>query len=167
MVIRPINIEDAAALNQMRTMGGVRENTLGMASERVSDTEAFIRALSSNDHLLVAEVNGTAVGCAGLQVSPKPRTRHTAGFGIMVHRDYQKQGIGKALMTAILDIADNWLKLKRVELCVFVENETAIAMYRKMGFVVEGTKKYAAVRNGQYADEYLMARYGKEASGKA
>ena len=161
MLIRPIKIEDAADMNRMRIMYGVMENILGMASERVSDTEAFIRALSPNDHLLVAEVNGIVVGCAGLNVSSKPRTRHTANFGIMVHADYQKQGIGKALMTAVLDLADNWLKLKRVELGVFVENEKAVTLYRKMGFVVEGTKKYAAVRYGVYADEYLMARYGK------
>jgi putative acetyltransferase len=51
-------------------------------------------------------------------------------------------------MEAILDIADNWLKLKRVELSVFTDNEPAIALYKKMGFVVEGTKKYSAVRRG-------------------
>ena len=163
MLIRPIKTEDAEDMNRMRVMNGVRENILGMASERISDTEAFIHALSPNDHLLVAEVNGIVVGCVGLQVSPRPRTRHTAGLGIMVHADYQKQGIGKALMSAILDLADNWLKLKRIELSVFIENKTAIAMYRNMGFVVEGTKKYAAVRGGKYADEYLMARYRIEA----
>ena len=161
MVIRPIKIEDAADMNRMRTMDGVRENILGVASERVSDSEAFIRSLSPNDHLLVAEVNGVVVGCAGLHVSPNPRTRHTAGLGIMVHMDHQRKGIGKALMTAILDIADNWLKLKRVELCVFIENEAAITLYRNLGFVVEGTKKYSAVRSGLHADEYLMARYGQ------
>ena len=161
MVIRPIRIEDAADMNRMRIMDGVKENILGLASERLADTEAFIRSLCLNDHLLVAEVDGTVVGCAGLQVSSKPRTCHSGGVGIMVHADYQKQGIGKALMAAVLDIADNWLMLKRVELSVFVENEAAIAMYRKLGFVVEGTKKYAAIRNGVYADEYLMARYGK------
>jgi len=166
MVIRPIKIEDAADMNRMRTMDGVRENILSMASERLPDNEAFIRALSINDHLLVAEVNGIVVGCAGLHVSPNPRTRHTGRLGIMVHVDYQKQGIGKTLMAAILDIADNWLKLKRVELCVFVENEAAIALYRNLGFVVEGTKKYAAVRNGLYADEYLMARYSLSDSEK-
>ena len=161
MIIRPIKIEDAVDINRMRIMSGVREDILGIASERVSDTEAFIRTLTTNDHLLVAELNGTVVGCAGLNVSSKPRTCHMAGVGIMVHADYQRKGIGKALMTAILDIADNWLKLKRVELCVFVENERAIALYRKLGFVVEGTKKNAAIRNGVYADELLMARYGK------
>ncbi|MCL1875343.1 MAG: GNAT family N-acetyltransferase [Synergistaceae bacterium] len=147
-------------MNRMRTMHGVSENILGMPSERVSDAEEFIRSLTANDHLLVVELNDTVVGCAGLSVSSKPRACHSGTLGIMVHADYQRQGIGGALMTAILDIADNWLKLKRVELCVFVENEVAIALYRKLGFVVEGTKKYAAIRNGIYTDEYLMARYG-------
>ena len=159
MLIRPVKIEDASDINRMRIMNGVRENILGIASERVSDSEAFIRALSQDDHMLVAEVDGVVVGCVGLQASSKPRTRHTGAMGIMVHADYQKQGIGKSLMTAILDIAFNWLKLKRVELCVFVDNEAAVALYKKMGFVIEGTKKYGAVRNGQYVDEYLMARY--------
>lgn len=159
MVIRPVKIEDAADINRMRTMDGVRENILGMPSERISDAEEFIRTLTSSDHMLVAELNNSVVGCAGLSVSSKPRMCHMGGVGIMVHTDYQKQGIGKALMTAILDIADNWLNLKRVELCVFIENVAAIALYRKLGFVVEGTKKYAAIRNGMYADEYIMARY--------
>jgi putative acetyltransferase len=64
-------------------------------------------------------------------------------------------------MSAILDIADNWLKLKRVELSVFTDNEPAIALYKIMGFAVEGTKKYSAVRNGAHIDEFLMARYGE------
>ena len=51
--------------------------------------------------------------------------------------------------------------LKRVELNVFVENQRAVELYQRMGFVIEGTKKYAAVRNGIHADEYFMARYGE------
>jgi putative acetyltransferase len=145
----------------MRVMPGVMENILGMASERVSDTEMFIRVLSPNDHMLAAEIDGTVVGLVGLQVSSKARERHTADLGLCIHAAHQRKGIGKALMEAILDIADNWLKLKRVELSVFTDNEPAIALYKKMGFTVEGTKKYSAVRNGVHADEYLMARYGE------
>ncbi|MDR0644101.1 MAG: GNAT family N-acetyltransferase [Treponema sp.] len=161
MIIRPIRIEDAEDVHRMRVMPGVMENILGMASERVSDAEAFIRGLSPNDHVLTAEVDGTVVGIVGLHVSARARERHTAWIGMNVHASHQGKGIGKALMEAILDIADNWLKLKRVELGVFTDNEPAIALYKKMGFTVEGTKKYSAARNGVHADEYLMARYGE------
>ncbi|MDR1621319.1 MAG: GNAT family N-acetyltransferase [Synergistaceae bacterium] len=159
MNIRAVKIEDAADMNRLRTMDGVRENILGMISERVTDTEAFIRNLSSNDHMLVAEIDGSVVGGVVLMISKMPRESRTAGLGIMVHADHQRQGVGRALMAAVLDLADNWLMLKRVELSVFVDNNPAVALYQSMGFVVEGTKKFAAIRNGVYMDEYLMARY--------
>ncbi len=161
MFIRPVRIEDAVDLQNFRVMDGVRENILALTSERVTDAEDYIKSLTANDHVLVAEIDGRVVACAGLHVSPRSRLRHTAAFGIMVHADFQGQGIGTALMKKLLDIADNGLMLKRVELNVFVENQRAVELYQRMGFVIEGTKKYAAVRSGVHADEYFMARYGE------
>ena len=155
-----MRIEDAPDIHALRVMEGVRETILALPSERLSDTEDFIR--STKEHLVVAEVDGRAVGMAGLVVPAMARQRHTAGVGIMVHADYQGRGIGRALMESLLDIADNWLMLKRVELSVFTDNERAVRLYKSLGFVVEGTKKYAAVKNGVHADEYLMARYGEQ-----
>jgi putative acetyltransferase len=77
---------------------------------------------------------------------------------MMVHKDYQGMGVGTKLLQALLDISDNWLMLVRVELSVFVDNEKAISLYKKFGFVVEGTKVKAGIRNGAYVDEYIMAR---------
>lgn len=61
-------------------------------------------------------------------------------------------------MEALLDIADQWLMLIRVELTVFVDNEKAIKLYEKCGFEIEGMKKKAGIRNGEYVDEYMMGR---------
>ena len=61
-------------------------------------------------------------------------------------------------MKAILDLADNWLMLVRVELEVFADNERAIRLYEKFGFEKEGLLRMTTVRCGQYADEYKMAR---------
>lgn len=161
--IRPVRIEDAAAVNEIRRMDGVRENILGIISERLTRSEDFIKGLSENDHLLVAEVEEKdmkkVVGMIGMNVNRNPRLRHSASIGIMVHTDYQGKGIGTALFKKVIDLADNWLMLVRLELTVFVENDRAVKFYKSLGFQIEGTKKYGAVRNGQYADEYLMARY--------
>ncbi|NLU53013.1 MAG: GNAT family N-acetyltransferase [Clostridiaceae bacterium] len=163
LTIRSVRIEDAVFINEMRRMDGVRENTLGIISERLSRNEEYIKSLSENDHMLVAEVeeNGVkkVVGVCSLNVYRNNRMRHSASIGIMVHSDYQGKGIGKALMTKILDLADNWLMLVRVELTVFVDNTRAINLYKSLGFEIEGKKKYAAIRYGEYADEYIMARY--------
>jgi len=156
--IRPVKLEDAVFINEIRRMDGVRENLLGIISERLADSEGFIKSLTPNDHMLVAEVeeNGSkrVVGVIGLNISKNSRMRHSASIGIMVHKDYQGKGIGKALFARIIDLADNWLKLVRLELTVFTDNERAINLYKSFGFEIEGRKKYAAIRNGEYADDY-------------
>jgi putative acetyltransferase len=161
--IRPVRVEDAAFINEIRRMDGVRENILGIVSERAAKSEDYIRGLSENDHLLVAEVEENrvkkVVAMIGMNVSRNPRLRHSASIGIMVHTDYQGKGIGTALFKKAIDLADNWLMLVRLELDAFVENEKAVKLYQSLGFQIEGIKKYAAVRNGQYADNYIMARY--------
>lgn len=163
VVIRPIDIEDASDLNEIRIMDGVRENTLAITSERIASTEDFIANLTPNNHLFVAEVeeNGVkkVVGVVGLNIFSMPRLRHSASIGIMIHRDYQNMGIGTKLLEKVIDLADNWLMLVRLELGVFADNERAIKLYESFGFKIEGRKRYAAIRNGEYADEYLMARY--------
>lgn len=72
--------------------------------------------------------------------------------------NFQGKGVGTKLMEAIIDVADNWLMLVRVELTVFTDNEKAINLYKKFNFEVEGLKKKAAIRNGEYVDEFIMAR---------
>ena len=78
--------------------------------------------------------DGTVIGVVGLKVKPQLRMRHTADVGIFVHTDWQGKGVGTALMQAVLDLADNWLMLVRVELEVFTDNVKAIHLYEKLGF---------------------------------
>lgn len=161
--IRPIEMDDAAGVNALRRMPGVFENILGIPSERIERSETFIDGLNDNQHQFVAVTVGEdgselVIGTAGLSVFGNLRTRHSAGMGIMVHKDYQNSGVGSALMEALLDVADNWLMLVRVELTVFRDNERAIHLYQKFGFEKEGLKRMAGIRNGKYEDEFLMAR---------
>jgi putative acetyltransferase len=160
--IRPVCPEDAADLNAMRRMPGVFENILGLPSERVQKSEDFLRSMGPDQHEFAAVVQRggkvEVVGSAGLNVAANPRMRHSATFGIMVHRDFQNQGVGTAMTRAVLDLADNWLMLLRVELGVYADNERAIHLYRKFGFEEEGKRRMAVVRNGKYVDELIMAR---------
>lgn len=162
-LIRPIDIGDGKGINALRRMPGVFENILGIPSERVKRNEDFIVNMDGNQHQFVAitkNKNGEEqiIGSAGLTINVNPRTRHSGSIGIMIHRDYQNIGVGTALMEALLDVADNWLMLIRVELTVFEDNKRAIHLYEKFGFKKEGLKRLAAIRNGKYENEYLMAR---------
>ena len=161
--IRAIRNSDAEDVYNLRIMDGVRENTMSLFSQRVEKTEQFIKNLSDDDHVMVAEVEEKGikkvVGIVGLNVIKQARSRHCGYLGISVDKNFQGLGIGKALMEKIIDIADNWLMLIRIELGVFTDNTAAINLYKYFGFLVEGEKKYALIRNGKYENEYIMARY--------
>lgn len=161
--IRPINSGDGKGLNELRRMPGVFENILGIPSERIQQNEDFVDNMDANQHQFVAiskvkDNEEIIVGTAGLSVNGNHRMRHSGNIGIMIHKDYQNQGVGSALISALIDVADNWLMLVRLELTVFEKNERAIHLYEKFGFEKEGIKRLAAIKEGQYENEYLMAR---------
>lgn len=111
------------------------------------------------DFVLVALADGEMAGSAGLhQAGASPRRSHAMHLGLAVRAEYQGRGVGSALMAALLDLADNWLNVFRIELTVFTDNERAIALYRKFGFEHEGTHRAFALRAGRYADVHAMAR---------
>ena len=68
------------------------------------------------------------------------------------------RGVGNALLEAILDLADNWLNLKRVELDVHVDNPAAIHLYKKFGFEIEGRRRFHTYGEGGWIDSYFMGR---------
>ena len=116
-------------------------------------------APGSTDMILVAQSGDEVVGHVGLHAGgTSPRRRHAASLGIAVVPAAQGQGVGKALMQAVTDYADNWAHLLRLELTAFTDNLRAIQLYRRFGFEQEGVLRAYALRNGQYADVVTMAR---------
>lgn len=156
--IRPPREADAPDLYQSVTHPAVARNILVVPSMEYSQTEEWVKNHSWNHPRLVAEVDGRAVGAIGLHRSENPRRLHSATLGMNVHPDYWGRGIGSALMAAILDVADNWLNLLRVELEVYTDNERAFHLYEKFGFTVEGTRRMAVYGDGRWADAHVMAR---------
>jgi putative acetyltransferase len=61
-------------------------------------------------------------------------------------------------MAAMIDLADNWLGIHRIELSVYTDNAPAVHLYEKFGFAIEGTARQFALRGGEYVDAYYMAR---------
>lgn len=117
------------------------------------------RPAASAELHLVALVDSAVVGSAGLHaVSTMPRRRHAMSLGITVARDHQGQGVGRALMGALCDYADRWAGVLRIELTVYADNHRAIALYRRFGFLLEGTHRAYALRDGVYVDALAMAR---------
>ncbi len=84
--------------------------------------------------------------------------RHAGRMGMGVLPDYRGAGLGRRLLTETLEAA-RAIGIERVELEVFASNEAAIALYGRLGFVVEGIKKRARKLDGKYDDDLIMALF--------
>jgi len=158
LIIRPILLQDAEALWTIARQEGVIETTMALPSLRLEQRLKSLSELSENDHYMVAERATQVLGVAGLTVGTG-RVRHSGSLFVYVARQHQGQGIGTRLVQTLLDLADQWLLLRRVELTVLTENEGAKHLYERLGFVVEGCRKISVISQGELKDEWLMARY--------
>lgn len=162
ITIRRAEPDDADAITAIHAGPIAMRNTLQLP---YPTTELWRKRLADpldGHYHLVACVDGEVVGNIGLGTKPNsPRRRHVGSIGMSVRDDWQGKGLGTALMKAAVDLADNWLNLTRLELDVFTDNEPAIGLYKKFGFVIEGTCAAYAFRDGEYVDVYLMARLRK------
>lgn len=157
IVIRHVEAADAEALRQLNAHPGVYHNTLQLPHPSMEMWQERVMNKPGRRQL-VACLDDKVVGHLVLDVMENPRRSHVATFGIGVSADVQGHGVGSALMREMINLCDNWLRIERIELTVFSDNPSAVALYRKYGFVVEGTGKKFALRDGEFVDALYMAR---------
>jgi putative acetyltransferase len=154
--IRATRPDDAAGLAALHDLPGFRFGTLQLPFR----TEADVRRRLDGPGLalsLVAVAGGELVGNAGLERFEERRA-HAGAIGMGVHDSWAGRGIGTRLLGALVEHADRWLGLRRLELTVYSDNAAALALYRRFGFAVEGTLCAYALRDGVLVDAHAMAR---------
>ena len=113
---------------------------------------------------LVALAGDEVVGWCDLRPKAGVALRHSAVLGMGVVRDWRGQGLGSRMLAATLDMAEarDW---HRVELVVRADNDAAIALYRRFGFVEEGRCRQYLRLDGVGHDALLMARLSSDPLG--
>ncbi|KAA0700320.1 GNAT family N-acetyltransferase [Neorhizobium sp. P12A] len=157
LLIRAAQPTDAEGIAAIANLPGYRTGTLRLPHQTIQETRSWLEKREPGSPNLVALIDGVIVGNAGLRRFVD-RRQHVASLGMGVHDDFTGRGIGSALLGELVEIADNWLNIRRIELTVFIDNASAIALYRKFGFIEEGVLKDYAFRAGRFADVYAMAR---------
>lgn len=157
--IRRVEPGDYKAVQQVHAQANALRGTLQLPFPSEEMWKKRLEGGNDERYALVACIEGEIVAMGGLDLFPKsPRRRHAGHIGLAVHDKWQSKGVGTALMKALIDVADKWLNLSRLELTVFNDNEPALRLYKKLGFEVEGTHRKFAFRDGSYVDAYTMAR---------
>lgn len=162
-LIRPIQPDDAEAFAKLFTLllnetkfllweVGERPFDAAFWSARIDDT-----LIDNSSVFLVAEQEGELVGFSRAMGEMPRRRQHAALIVVAIRQASVGQGIG----TQFFKVMEEWAVQKglhRLELTVVAHNQRAIALYQKMGFVIEGTLRHNLQIEGHYVDEFAMAK---------
>jgi L-amino acid N-acyltransferase YncA len=127
------------------------------------DTEASDWAHWDAGHLDVCRLvardpAGEVVGWAALSpVQRKSAYRGVAEGSLYVREDARGGGVGRKLSEALIEAADT-TGIWTLELWIFPENETSIALCESLGFRVVGLRERIGRRDGRWRDVVVMER---------
>ena len=120
-------------------------------------TRAFILDMIEQGYpQWVALSAGEVIGWCDVTPKPRPIYAHSGVLGMGLLPQFRRQGIGRRLIAQSLAAARAF-GLQRVELMVRENNANAIALYKQMGFEIEGVQRNAILLDGSYENLILMA----------
>ncbi len=132
------------------------KKTLEEEKEWMKDT---IENIKEGDEVFVyAKDREKIVGLASISRCKEAKD-HIGEFGILIGKNYRSIGLGKCLMNKVLKKAKNNLSgVVFIRLGVYLNNDIAILLYKKMGF-----KKVAIIpeqlqHEGGLVDEIIMVK---------
>ena len=161
--IRAAVPDDAEALYRFgETLLAESSNFLRGPGERarsVGEMRSVIERFDALPHYLLLNVwdGNDAVAEAIAMGGDFKRNQYTATVGIGVLAAHGRRGLGLKLMRALEGFARE-SGLRRLELTVMAHNTAARALYVKMGYVTEGTKRDSMFVDGSFISEILMAK---------
>jgi ribosomal protein S18 acetylase RimI-like enzyme len=157
VTIRPIALADIEAFAALTDLV-MRERRYMAFLEGfpIDEAAAFVaRNLRLGNPQLVADDGGRVVGWCDIRRETIPVYAHCGHLGMGLHPDYRGRGLGERLIRAALDAA-RAAGFERIELSVYGRNARAAALYRRVGFVHEGTRVRGKKVDGQYDDVHVM-----------
>jgi RimJ/RimL family protein N-acetyltransferase len=160
VTLRPITFDDAEDITtavQSIVMKGEyiqKEKVRSIEEEKI-----FIQEMQQKQNMYVGvEIDNKIVGIARVIKGELKMKEHVGVFRTWLSGVAQGKGIGNQIMDYTLE----WGKkagLHKIWLTVFSGNEGANYLYKKYGFIIEGTQKDQININGVYQDEIYMAYF--------
>ncbi|GLI57567.1 hypothetical protein PM10SUCC1_30810 [Propionigenium maris DSM 9537] len=119
--------------------------------------EFIASGTATNNKFFVCLDGERVVGMLGMHEEARERFKHRVSLGMNILKGHWGQGGGKLLLEAAIDHFNSMADLTKLELEVRRDNEGAIALYRKLGFEIEGELKNHFLVDSNYYSAYRMA----------
>lgn len=157
IIVRHSEAQDIGAIRSIYAQRSNYANTLQLPYPSLELWQERLGRRHEDFYSLVACDGERVLGQIGVEAFANPRRRHVANIGMAVCESARRKGVGSALLEAAKDLCQRWLGVRRIELETYIDNDAALALYRKHGFVHEGIARGYALRDGVYVDVHLMA----------
>lgn len=157
--VRPIRAEDIESFHAaVDVVARERKFIARLQAPPIEQVRAFIqRNIEKGFPQYIAVDDRLVVGWCNIPPMAREVAAHVGDLFMGLLPAWRGQGVGGRLLREALAAADAFGYL-RIELGVFADNAPAAALYRKVGFVEEGTKRRAVLIDGVFHDEIIMAR---------
>lgn len=130
-------------------------------SSVVAPGEPFFSQRNPPEVHLVADAGGDVLGYVRVQqqIEELPENVHVLAIhGLAVAPAAQRRGVATALMLGAESMARD-RGARKLSLRMFADNDSARALYERLGYVVEGVLREEFLINGEYVDDVLMTKW--------
>jgi phosphinothricin acetyltransferase len=108
---------------------------------------------------LVVELDGRVVGYTyASSYRPRLGYRFTVENSVYVDADYQGRGLGRQLLTGLIQACSQRPYRQMVAVIGDSQNQASVALHRSMGFVQVGLLPNIGYKFGRWLDSVLMQR---------
>ena len=161
VVLRPLALEDldgsyGAWLNDYEVTRFLE--TGSFPTTKASLQRYFEEVAKRPDNVLLAIVDrATTTHIGNIKLGPIHPIHRRADLGILVgDKQCWGRGYGTEAIRLILDYGFRRLNLHKITLGVYADHRAAMSVYKKLGFVIEGTLKQHLFRDGAFRDKFVM-----------
>ncbi len=107
---------------------------------------------------LVAEIDGAIAGYVyAVPFRKRPAYRYTVKHSIYVHPGYQHMGVGKALLSELIEACAE-ASYRQLVGYIDSSNDRSLKLHQALGFVQVGRLPAVAYRFGRWADTVMVQR---------
>jgi putative acetyltransferase len=163
LLIRPLKKSDWRPLWQYINQISQERTYISFQGEHVSQrheqqyvSDMIIKMSHHQALVLILTTGKTIIGTAHLTQKPRIQN-HVADLGISIHKDYRNRGLGRQLLTNLLDQGKQHIpKLKIVTLQLLANNQAALHLYQQLGFIKYGQLPSGHQHQHKLVDTILM-----------
>ncbi len=170
--LRPLERDDLGArylawLNDPEVMKYMESGTFPTT---IQDLEKFYAEVTgSRNQVMLAIIDkesGEHIG--NVKLGPIHWIHRRATLGVLIgDKKVWGKGAGEEATRLTVEYGFNRLNLRRIDLGVFAEHESAVRCYEKVGFQVEGRMREDLFQGGKYKDRLWMGLLRSEYRVKA